>query len=212
MRSRHRGVVVAVIAILSFAVGLMAPQIVRSQEKEKKSGQPLMEEMMAAWAKYGTPGKEHEVFKSLEGKFNADVSMQMPGAPAPEKSTGTVENELLYDGRYLMQTYKGTMMGKPFKGGGLWGFDKTKSKYVNVWIDDMSTMVMISEGSADGSDAKTVTTTTDCMDPISGKPKKIRAVLKVQDMDHHTYECFERGEDGKETQTLTIAYTRAQGG
>jgi hypothetical protein len=207
MRSR-RGVVVAVIAIVSFAVGVIAPQVVRSQEKEKKP--PSMEEMMAAWAKYGSPGKEHEIFKSLAGKFNAEVSMQMPGAPAPEKSTGTMDNELLYGGRYVMQTYKGTMMGKPFEGGGLWAFDKLKNKYVSIWIDDMSTMVMVAEGAADGSDANTVTTTTKCFDPIANKDKEIRTVLKVADKDHHTYESYEKGDDGKEMKTLTIQYTRAK--
>ena len=31
------------------------------------------------------------------------------------------------------------------------GYDKLKEKYVNLWIDDMSTMVMIAEGTADSS-------------------------------------------------------------
>ena len=83
--------------------------------KETPAGdkQPSMEEMMAAWAKYGTPGKEHEIFKSLEGKFTADVTMSMPGAPTPEKSTGDAKNETIFGGRYLHQDWAGSFMGKP---------------------------------------------------------------------------------------------------
>src|SRR5687768_2516128 len=97
---RNRYVLVTAVAFL--AASLIA-SIVRSQEKpatgDKKA--PTPEEMMQAWQKYGTPGKEHEIFKSIEGTFNADVTMQMPGAPSPEKSSGVANNKLIFEGRYL---------------------------------------------------------------------------------------------------------------
>ena len=216
---RHRyALVVTVSAFL--AVALVA-SIARSQDKpaaapaageaataaDKK--QPSMEEMMQAWAKYGTPGKEHEIFKSIEGTFNADVTLNMPGAPSPEKSTGVAKNELLFGGRYVMGEFSGQMMGKPFQGGGLWAYDKLKQKYVNIWIDDMSTMVMLAEGTADAG-GKTITLTSTCPDPIAGKEKTIKSVLTVIDNDRHTYEAFEPGPDGKEIKTLSITYTRAK--
>jgi hypothetical protein len=206
---RHRYALVTVSAFL--AVALIAP-LVRSQDKpaapaaDKK--QPSMEEMMAAWSKYGTPGKEHEIFKSMQGTFNADVTLNMPGAPSPEKSTGVAKNELLFGGRYLMAEFSGQMMGKPFEGGGLWAFDKLKGKYVNIWIDDMSTMVNVAEGTADAG-GKTVTLTSTCPDPVLGKDKTIKTVLTVIDNDRHTYEAFESPQ-GKEIKTLSITYTRAK--
>ena len=213
MRNRY-ALVVTVSAFL--AVALVA-SFVRSQDKpaaadaaapaaDKK--QPSMEEMMQAWAKYGTPGKEHEIFKSIEGTFDADVTVTMPGAPSPEKSKGVAKNELLFGGRYVMGEFSGQMMGKPFQGGGLWAFDKLKGKYVNIWIDDMSTMIMLAEGTAD-SGGKTITLTSTCHDPIAGKDKTIKTVLTVIDNDRHTYEAFESPE-GKEIKTLSITYTRAK--
>jgi hypothetical protein len=213
MRNRY-ALVVTVSAFL--AVALVA-SFVRSQDKpagadaaapaaDKK--QPSMEEMMQAWAKYGTPGKEHEIFKSIEGTFDADVTVTMPGAPSPEKSKGVAKNELLFGGRYVMGEFSGQMMGKPFQGGGLWAFDKLKGKYVNIWIDDMSTMVMVSEGVGDAG-GKTITLTSTCPDPAGGKDKTIKSVLTVIDNDRHTYEAFESPE-GKEIKTLSITYTRAK--
>ena len=200
-----------VLAAISFLAISLVATLVRSADEttaaDKK--QPSMEEMMAVWAKYGTPGKEHEIFKTMAGKFDADVTMQMPGAPQPEKSTGTLENRLLFEGRYMHGDYNGSFMGKPFKGHGLWAFDKFKSKYMCLWIDDMSTMVMISEGTAD-STGKVITVSGKCPDPMSGKELTMRQVLTVVDDDHHTYESYQTGEDGKEIKCVTIKYTRAK--
>ena len=234
MRNRYSVLVVAFSCLLVVA---FFASVVRSQEKPadspaaapaaardsstaaEKAGQqagqqggPSMEEMMKAWEKYGTPGKEHEIFKALEGKFDADVTMSMPGAPAPEKSTGKAENKPIFGGRYLHQDWSGSFMGKPFKGAGLWAFDKIKEKYVNLWIDDMSTMVMISEGTADSSaGGKVITTTGKCPDPMQGnKEKTIKGVLTVTDDDNHTYEMYESMDGTPEHKCLTIKYTRAK--
>ena len=207
---RNRYLVLATVSFL--AVCLTAVSLVRSADQTPAAGdkkQPNMEEMMAIWAKYGTPGKEHEIFKSIEGKFDADVTMQMPGAPAPMKSTGTSTNKAIYGGRYLHGDYSGEMMGKPFKGSMLWAYDKVKEKYVSLWIDDMSTMVMSAEGTADSS-GKVITVVGKCHDPVEKTEVTMRNVLTVTDNDHHTYESFQSQDGNPETKCLTINYTRAK--
>ena len=42
-------------------------------------------------------------------------------------------------GRYLHGMFKGTAMGQPFEGASVSGYDNTKKKYFNVWVDSMST-------------------------------------------------------------------------
>ena len=212
MRNRY-----LVLATMSLVAICLLATLARSADESQTAAappadkkQPTPEEMMAIWMKYGTPGKEHEIFKSMEGKFDADVTMQMPGSPSPEKSTGTSTNKLIYDGRYLHGDYSGTMMGKPFKGSGLWAYDKLKQKYMSLWIDDMSTMVMIAEGAADSS-GKVITVKAKCMDPVKGKEINTRQVMTVVDDDHHTYEMYQSDDDGSnETKSMTIKYTRAK--
>jgi hypothetical protein len=186
-----------------------APAAATDSQATADKQAPSAEEMMKAWEKYGQPGKEHEIFKSIEGKFDADVTLQMPGAPSAEKSTGVAENKSIFDGRYLGGEFTGTMMGKAFQGKGLWAYDKLKETYVNLWIDDMSTMVMISEGKADSS-GKVITLSSTCPDPIEKKDKTIKSVLTVIDNDNHTYEAFEPGPSGSEIRTLSIKYTRVK--
>ena len=48
-------------------------------------------------------------------------------------------------------------------------------------------------------------TMPDCM---AGKSVPYRAVLKFVDGDHFTYEVFTNGPDGKEFQSMKIAYAR----
>ncbi|MEA2734405.1 MAG: hypothetical protein QOE14_856 [Humisphaera sp.] len=209
---RNRSLVV-IVAAAAFLMGGLVVSVVHSQEKtagDKKA--PTPEEMMQIFVKYGTPGKEHEIFKSMVGKFDADVTMAMPGAPAPDKSKGVTTNELLFGGRYMHSDHAGTMMGQPFKGKGLLAYDKLKEKYVNLWIDDMSTMVMVAEGTADAS-GKVITTTSKCKDPMDGQEKTMRGVMTIVDNDHHTFEMFQLpGSSGEpESKCMTIKYTRAKG-
>jgi len=164
----------------------------------------MMEQMM----KLAAPGPEHEKLKAMVGKWKADVTVIMPGAPE-EKSTGTMNNEMIMGGRYLYQTYEGTMMKMPFKGGGVVGYDNVKKKYVSVWIDEMSTQIMMSEGTMDES-AKTITMTAAVDCPMDNSKHTMRQVVTMTDDDHHTYEMFDTGPDGKETKCLTIKYTRVK--
>ena len=195
------------IVTLTVAFGLVA--LVRAAEEgaAAKKG-PGQEEAMAALMKAAAPGPEHQKLKMMEGKFTADVTAMMPDGKE-EKSTGTMENEMILGGRYLKNNYSGTMMGMPFKGGGLIGYDNMKKKYTMLWVDEMSTQMMMSEGTLDES-AKTITTTCTVDCPVDNSKKNFKQVITLTDEDHHSFEMSEVGGDGKETKVLTIKYTRAK--
>jgi hypothetical protein len=165
--------------------------------------------LMEMMTKVGTPGPEHEKLKMLEGKFDADVTIQMMPNMPEEKSKGTATNEMIFDGRYLTGQYEGEFGGKPFKGHGLWAYDNAKKKYISGWIDSMSTGVMMAEGTADSS-GKVITVTCDMTCPITNKPMKTREVLTIQDADHYTYESYASLDGGPEHKSMTIKYTRAK--
>jgi hypothetical protein len=200
--------VITLIAVAAVGLGgLFAFAQEKAQDKPKA---PTQEEMMAAMMKAAALGPEHAVLKSMAGKFNAAVeAYEAPGMP-PEKSKGTANNELILGGRYLKDDYSGTIMGNmPFHGMGLFGFDNTKKKYVTLWIDEMSTQMQISEGTADSSGKViTVSGPYDC--PMDNTKHTMKQVWTITDDDHHTMEAWDIGPDGKENKMLTIAYTRAK--
>jgi len=198
-------------AVALVCLGLsLAPTILRADDKKPEaaagSSGAMTPQQQQAWAKVAVPGAEHEALKPMVGTFNAEVSMvAMDGSGKVESSKGVMQNELVLDGRFLQSRYDGGDM----KGIGFLGYDNSKQKYVGTWMDTMSTMVMVSEGTADASH-KVITTTSDITDPTSGKKMTTRGVTTVISNDKHTYEMYMPGPDGKEMKCLTIVYTRTK--
>jgi hypothetical protein len=193
------------IVLLVSALCVAANRALADDDKkpDAAAGGAMIAEQMQ---KLAAPAAEHEALKPMVGTFNAQVtSAAMDGSGKMESSKGVMTNELVLDGRFLQSRYDGSDM----KGIGYLGYDNAKKKYVATWMDTMSTMIMVMEGSADAS-GKVITTTTQMNDPTSGKPVSLRCVTTVIDQDKHTYEMFMPGADGKEMKILSIVYTRAK--
>ena len=65
--------------------------------------------------------------------------------PAME-DTGPATRTMTLGGRVLVEEVSGSMMGMPFTGHGMMGFDNVSGKYWSTWNDSMSTGIMMSEG------------------------------------------------------------------
>jgi hypothetical protein len=168
---------------------------------------PSQDEMMKAWMAQATPGPTHKALENAVGSWDVKTKMWMaPGAP-PAESTGTSENAMILGGRFLEQRYSGTMMGQPFNGIGVTGYDNYKKRVVATWIDSASTSIMEMEGSVDKT-GKVITCTGTMNNVIAKKPMKVKSRVTIVDADHHTYESWHTGPGGKWSQDLEITYTR----
>jgi hypothetical protein len=169
--------------------------------------QPTQEEMMAAWKQYATPTDAHKTLRQLVGNFKYTMTMwQHPGAQ-PEKTTGTSKNKMMFD-RFLVQEVKGKVMGKPFEGMGVLGFDTLKNQIVSSWIDNMGTGMMTSTGSLDTA-TKTVSEQGTFTCPMTADHvRKFRGAMTITDKNRYTYEMFHTGPDGAEFKSMSIEYTR----
>ncbi len=165
-------------------------------------------EEMAAWEASMKPGAPHEWLASMDGDWNAKVKMWMdPSQPASE-SDATTKNEMIMNGLYQRSTHTGTMMGMPFSGESITGFDNVNKKFVNTWIDNMGSGVMFLDGSYDDN-TKTLTLTGKMTDPTNGKEMDVKETLTVTSPDSHTFQMY-MVQDVKETKTMEIVYTRAK--
>lgn len=164
-------------------------------------------EMQAKWTEYATPSAGHQALQQRIGKWSMVVKMTMaPGAP-PVVSNGTSEHKWVMDGRFVEDTTESEVMGQPFHGKGLVGYDNLKKKYVSTWIDNMSTGVMTGQGTYDAAH-KTWNFTTEQPNFASGTYSKARSVEKFTDNDHFVMQMFGPGPDGKEMMGMEIEYTR----
>jgi len=115
-----------------------------AKQGESKSAKPAtatppnMEEMTKKMQEFATPGPAHKALDALAGEWNVEArySMGGPGTP-PTTSKGVAVTRWILGGRYLQEEFSGEMMGRPFKGIGVTGYDNFKKKYISTWVDDM---------------------------------------------------------------------------
>ena len=163
-----------------------------------------MEEMMM---KLAMPGPHHELLKKLEGEWTQTVKWTMDPSKPPQEAKSTAVIKLIMDGRYAQEEVTGEMMGRPFGGIGLTGYDNVLKKYVSSWIDNAGTGIMTSEGMANSS-GDVVNWTGQSSDPMTGKMAKYRMTTRFIDDNKHVFTMYAKGPDGKEFQTMEITYER----
>ena len=130
-----------------------------------------------------------------------------PGAD-PTKSEGSLQSEPIMGGRFLQSNYSGAMMGQPFHGMAIDGFDNKKQKYIGTWMDTMGTMMMVFEGDLDES-GKVRTMVANFTDAFSGQPAQMKGITRIVSDDEHVYEGWMTAPDGSLFKTMEIVYTRA---
>lgn len=165
-------------------------------------------EMMEKMTKAATPGPQHAMLAKMAGEWTATVKFQMDPSQPWQESAGTSVVTAVMDGRYIQESNTSTMMGAPFSGMGVTGYDNVLGKYVSTWIDNMGTGIMNSTGTADAG-GKTITWSGMMSDPITGKPSKARMVTTLIDDNHHTFDMYTVPPGAKkEMKTMTIDYMR----
>ncbi len=137
------------------------------------------EEAMQAWMKAGQPGLPHEFMKNFEGEFDAVNRLWMDPSAPPMETAASCTNTMIMDGRYLKSDYEGSIMGQPFTGMGLMGFDNNKKLFTNMWIDSMSTGIATALGSFN-QEGDTVTFVGAMDEPMTGEMgKSYKQVFRV---------------------------------
>jgi hypothetical protein len=194
------------IAIVGLAAGALAFQ---DDKKAMPAAAGKDDPMMEAMMKAGTPGAAHKALESKIGKWTTKAKFYMPGAPAPMEMEFKSEARWIMDGRFVQETVTGDFMGAPFMGTGTWGYDNIKKKYVNTWMDNMSTSIMIAEGTYDAA-TKTFSYMGECPDMTATKYVKCRSTDTMTDADHGTAKSWMIGPDGKEALTFEMTYPRAK--
>jgi hypothetical protein len=177
-----------------------------AQAAEKMEHKMDMQAIMEVYKELGTPGEPHKMLARLAGSWVTRTRSWMEPDKPPTEGHGSCEQKTLFDGRYLQQEYTGEMMGNPFKGVNLIGYDNHAKKYVSTWIDSMSTGIYFFEGSA-SADGKTITQVCSYDDPVRG-PALWRSVTHIVDDDTMEYEMFITPEGGSEEKMMEMIVTR----
>ena len=175
-------------------------------EGQKRGGPMDMQAIMETYEKLATPGEPHKQLSSMAGSWNTKTKSWMEPDQPPMESTGSCEQKMLLDGRFLQQECTGEMMGSSFKGIGMTGYDNHTKKYVSTWMDSMGTGIYFMEGTG-SADGKTITQEGSYDDPMEG-PIKLRSVTKIVDHNTEIFEMYGTDKSGQEMKVMEITYTR----
>lgn len=178
----------AVFALAFFALIAVSGLAQMSEQDQAKA--------MEAYMKAGAVTADHEALEYFAGRWKVESKMwAAPGAPATE-SVNTNAGEMILGGRYVRLSYKGEMMGQPFEGLQISGYDNIAKAYTTFWIDNSSTSFYLLNGTYDAA-KKTYTFTGRWTDPLGGETP-VRMVIRIVSPDVYESETYMKLPDGKE--------------
>jgi hypothetical protein len=160
-----------------------------------------------AWMTFMAPGDQQKMLAKDDGKWSEDITMYMdPGNPTKAKSTCV--NQMILGGRYQRSIHTGEMMGMPFEGESILGYDNGRKIWFSTWIDNMGTGIMYGEGDYDAA-KKAIIIKGKMTDPSTSKTTDYKEVLTTIDADHQKMEMFVVT-NGKDVRTMDILFTRTK--
>ena len=168
------------------------------------------DEMMKKWMEISSPGPQHELLAKTAGEWNTEIKFWLEPGADPMVSNGMQTCEVINGGRVINEISHSEMMGMPFEGHGMTGYDNFRKKYWSTWTDNMATSMMYMEGTSDD-DGKTITYNTTMDDPMIGeKDQPVKFVYRWVDDDKHILESWHDVGAPKEYKMMEITYTRKQ--
>lgn len=154
------------------------------------------------------PTAHHLALKDQVGTWTAVIKMSMGPDKPPMVSKATETNTLVAGGLWLKSEVKSEMMGLPFEGHGLFGYDTQQNAHVGTWVDNSGTWMAVTRGTC-SKDCREQTTFFEGYDE-AGKPATFKEVHVQTDRDHRTMTMFTKGKDGGYVKTMEMEYTRAK--
>lgn len=141
------------------------------------------------------PGKEHEFFKKFEGKWKQNILMKHTSEELP--GTGTVENKVIYSGRFLEMDAMYNFSGYPMEGKILIGFNKYTSSYFLFGIDNYDTKPLYVTGELNPKTQELIFKGSE-YDIKTKKNIDFKIVLKIERENKYTYKVYNKiGKDDR---------------
>jgi len=170
--------------------------------------QLFAQDQQEAWRDYMTPGIVHQTMAESAGKWTSEITMWMDPTQPPMKYNVICSNEMIMGGRYLKSSQKGDMMGMPFEGMMLLGYDNAKKIFTAVWYDNFGTGTTVSTGTYNNQDS-TLSLNGTMVDPSTGNDIKYHETIKFIDKDHQIITMYVN-QDNKEYKNMEQVLTRVK--
>ena len=189
----------------TLAVTACASLVAAQEAAQAPPMSPEEQKMMAAMEAAGKVGPEHQWLATCAGSWDLTATFWMKPDAEPMVSKGTAERSMALGGRVMVEAVNSEMMGAPFEGHGMAGFDNVSKKYWGTWNDNMMTGLMTSVGTCTA--AGKCEFTMSGWDPVTGTLKSTR-MTSDHGADKEVHAMYDKGPDGKEFKAMELVYSR----
>jgi hypothetical protein len=167
-------------------------------------------EVMRLWQEIGSPGDRHKLLDFMIGDWETTMHMWAGPEAPPQESRGSASAKWILGGRFVQTEFHGEMMGMPFDGLGLFGYDNYKKKFVSAWVDSMGTAMYATEGLADQT-GKVITMFGTMDEWMTGEhDKMVKYVYTSVDENTYRFEIHDLGIVPGETKVAEVTYVRKE--
>lgn len=166
---------------------------------------------MMEYQKLATPGSHHKELEYFVGTWNVTSKIYAMGPENPPMtSTGTSKVKWVLDKRYVMENFKGSMMGQPYEGLGMTGYDNFRNLYVGSWCSSMDTQFLTMKGQKNPETGKMVMY-GEMDEPGLVTGRYCKYVTTIIDEDHYKFEIIDL-HAGDDYRVIELDYTRIEKG
>lgn len=153
------------------------------------------------------PTAEHKELLRTVGDWDAVLKTAIDPTQPPTEAKGTERVSAICGGRYTWSDFHGTMMGQPFEGHAVIGYDEAAKQYVSYCFDSTSPTWARTTGKIDGT-SRALSLQGQCLCPL-GTPMTMKEVLTWKDADTRHVNVEFSGKMG--TQKMELTFVRKSG-
>jgi hypothetical protein len=206
---KHLPVALAGAILASLVYSLASAQ---GDKQPGPAAQPSAEQlaaMMERAKRYTQPGEHHKLLERLVGEWNTETRLFLGGQATPAEK-GTAQTGWLMEGRWLKTTSKGTMLGQPFEGFSVMGYDNFKMSYVVTSLTSMDTAMIRQEGDMDPGGKVLLAYGTLDEYTTGEHDKMVKTLWRFESADKIVMEIHDLPIGEKNTKVVEVVYTRKQ--
>ena len=162
----------SLIVVLAFAGAVHAQDADPAKQlAEERMKQMMDPSAMQTWMESTKPTLGHEVLKKFTGHWNTEMKLYSDPSQPPMVSEGHTIAKTIHGGRFVITEYSGTMMGMPYNGYGIMGYDNNRKLINSTWVSNMDTCMHVSRG-AHNMDVTIMPLIGEMEEPMSGEMGK----------------------------------------
>lgn len=177
-----------------------------AQEKKDTKMSAKDQKEQKAWMSYMTPGEMHKMLANANGDWHENLTFWMSPGASPTQAESECTNKMILGDRYQESVHTGMMMGMPFEGRSVVGYDNAKKMFQSTWVDNMGSGIMFLEGKYN-EQTKTINLKGTEVDAMTGKTESVRETMKFIDDKTQMMEMY-MTKDGKEYKNMEIKFTK----